>query len=52
MLAEFPGPQRGDRVLLIHPDQDPEMVELIHLAFRGSRVRLTIVPKWPKLSGD
>ena len=44
MLAEFPGPQRGDRVLLIHPDQDPEMVELIHLAFRGSRVRLTIVP--------
>ncbi len=34
MIAELPGPQRGDKVLLIYPDQTPEMVELIHLVFR------------------
>ena len=44
MLAEFPGPQRGDKVLLINPDQTPGMVELFHLVFENARVRLTIVP--------
>jgi hypothetical protein len=44
MLAEFPGPQRGDKVLLVNPDQVPEMVELIRSAFDNDRVRLAIVP--------
>jgi hypothetical protein len=44
MITEFPGPQRGDRVLLINPELAPGMVELIHLAFENDRVRLTIVP--------
>ena len=43
MLAEFPGPQRGDKVLLVNPDQAPEMVEFIRLAFDSDRVRLAIV---------
>jgi len=43
MLAKFPGPQPGDKVLLISPEPAPEMVELIHLAFRGSKVRLAVV---------
>ena len=44
MFAEFPGPQPGDQVLLVSPDQTPEMVELIHLVFRVSKVHLAIVP--------
>ena len=44
MITEFPGPQPGDRVLLIYPDQTFEMMELIHLIVRGSKLRLTIVP--------
>ncbi len=43
MFAEFPGPQPGDQVLLINPDQTFEMMELIRLVFRDSKVRLTIV---------
>jgi len=44
MIAEFPGPQPGDQVLLINPELTPGMVGLIHLAFENDRVRLTIVP--------
>jgi hypothetical protein len=43
MIAEFPGPQHGDKVLLINPELVPGMVESIHLAFENDRVRLTIV---------
>ena len=44
MLAEFPGPQRGDKVLLINPEMTPGVVELLHLVFRDSKVHLAIVP--------
>jgi hypothetical protein len=44
MIVEFPGPQRGDRVLLINPELALGMAELIHLAFENDRVRLTLVP--------
>jgi len=42
MLAEFPGPQRGDKVLLIGFDQDPEMLDLLRLVL-GRGIHLTVV---------
>ena len=42
MLTEFPGPQRGDKVLLIGFDQDPEMLDLLRLVL-GRRIHLTVV---------
>jgi hypothetical protein len=44
IIAEFPGPQRGDKVLLINPELAPGVVELLHLVFRDSKVHLAIVP--------
>jgi len=41
MLAEFPAPQRGDKVLLIGFDQDPEMLALLRLAL-GRRIHLAV----------
>ena len=41
MLVEFPGPQPGDKVLLIGFDQGPEMLDLLRLVL-GRRIHLTV----------